>query len=164
MIESRRPPASKAAITAHLGRLMNTCGTEQKLTAAEVEAKLNEYARHLAEFSEAHLDATISEYVRTEKWFPKISELRERLMTRRNRADVWRHRARVLLGLDQPTSWEIELVRRCDEQRTQREIAAAPPPDLTDKIAKLPPALAGSVQRMLDTARKTPEQKQEAAE
>jgi hypothetical protein len=154
-IETRLTPATKAAIVAHLGRLMNTAGTEQKLSASEVDAKLNDYAYHLAEFSEPHFVTAISEHVRDEKWFPKVSELRERLLFRRTTAVVMRRRARILLGLDQASTWELDLAARLESERQQREAEPkGPSPELSERIAKLPPPLAESVQRMMDGARK----------
>lgn len=168
-IETRLTPAPKAVIAVHLGRLMNTCGTEQKLSPGEVEAKLNEYAHHLAEFSESNLKLAISEYVRTEKWFPKISELRELLVKGRSRADVMRRRARILLGLEEASDWEKSLVQKLEDDRARRAMeATGPTPEtkskLAESIAALPPALAESVQRMMEGARQSHEQKREAAE
>ena len=160
--ERRLVPASKPAIISRLGRLMNTSGTEQKLSAGEVESKLQEYAHHLVEFSEDHIDAAIAEHVRTEKWFPKIVELRDRLLTRRTTADVMRRRARILLGLEQPSKWELDMMARLESERAQRELATEggkPAPELSDRLGKLPPALAETTRRMMEGARKGTEER-----
>lgn len=160
-LEHRLSPASTDAICAVLTALAEYYGLKAELG---LTTKITMTAEDLVGFSVPHIEAAISEHRKASNWFPKSAELRERLVTRKTYALVMRHRARVSLGLDEPTSWEKSLAETYESSRAQREMVTTPPADLSDRVAKLPPALAGSVQRMIDAASKSPEPKQEAAE
>lgn len=68
---------------------------------------LSDMADDLAEFSEEQIAAACVEWRRTENWYPKIADLRTRLLTMRFFDEMHLRRARVLLGEEKPRSHEL---------------------------------------------------------
>lgn len=73
----------------------------------DLDSFWNAYFEDLAEFSEPHLAAAILKHRREKNWFPKTAELRSIAEAMQATAVEYRHRARVLLGVEAPRKWEI---------------------------------------------------------
>ena len=142
-IEQRFKPIARDALRALWARLANHFRNER--TPQEIRVLFDDYATDLSEFSEAHVDEAMQEHRRTKTWFPKIAELRALAAVFAARDRVLRHRARVLLGLEEPSSWERP--RPAPEPAFADEQFGARPL-LEAEIAKLPPALAESVRSL----------------
>lgn len=78
---------------------------------------LVDFVADLREYSDAHISEAIAEYRKDAKWFPKTSELREICTRLQARSRAMRHRARVLLGLEQPAYYEIPAKPETDDTK-----------------------------------------------
>lgn len=105
-IEERLTPARRGMIVALLTRLaVHYPG--QATDGDSFPIVLGEMADDMAEYSELHIAAACAEWRRTEKWWPKTSELREKLLFLHCTDLAMRHRAEVLLGHKPPRPFEI---------------------------------------------------------
>lgn len=146
-IERRLAPAPPQMIVAMLTALAEYYGVKKDQVAMEIT--LGMMVKDLAEFSVAHLDAAITEHRRERDFFPRSSEIRPLLFKRKAMALVFRHRARVLLGMEEPGVWE----KRYLEDRLAKEAIAAPPKvDLESKLDGMEPDLARGLRRLLKAA------------
>lgn len=108
-IESRLAPPRREWIVAILSRLSVHWPPKDEQAFGYV---LSDMADDLLNYSEAHLVAVCAEWRKTEKWFPKSAELLEKLLNLDCMERVYRHRARVLLGQEQPHAFEIPATPR----------------------------------------------------
>lgn len=90
----------RETITAHLARLANHYTTER--SKDEWRMLFEDYCEDLGEFSDAHVIEAIKDHRRTNKWFPKIEELRTRCMELRELDKIRLTRVRRCLGLERP--------------------------------------------------------------
>lgn len=102
--EARQAPASREIIVALLARLANHFRSERPGDAWQM--LFEDYAADLDGISDAHLREVIASHRKERNWFPKIAELTERWNALRHREAEQFRRARVLMGLEQPKSWE----------------------------------------------------------
>lgn len=97
-IEARLAPASREEVIAHVGRL--AAHDTRERPASEWRMVFEDFAEDLAEFSGAHVRQAVTEHRRTNKWFPKVSELRERCLELRALDTAYALRCRRSLGLE----------------------------------------------------------------
>jgi hypothetical protein len=69
----------------------------------------DDWAEDLAPYSEAHVAEVCREWRKTKTYFPKIAEFVSLLDAKLTLETQLRHRARVLLQLDEPRPWERTL-------------------------------------------------------
>lgn len=101
---ARNHPTDRVTLIATLARLANAMGGDR--SAESWRMMFDDYADDLEGVSEAHLREIVRDHRRESNWFPKPAELITRWNTLRyGEAEKWR-RARVLLGLEQPKSFE----------------------------------------------------------
>jgi hypothetical protein len=108
-IETRMAPPRREIIVAMLMRLAVGSYPEALKDADGFGIRISDMADDLvaAPYSELHVAWALAEWRRTEKWFPKTSELCEKLLHLDVDARVLRRRCRVLLGQEKPFHWEI---------------------------------------------------------
>jgi len=145
-IEARLAPASSDTIIQEIAHLMVHDHT--KRSAEEVDVILSDYAQDLAEFSEAHVREAAREHRRTKNWFPKIAELRALALDLHIADRVMRHRARVLLGLEEPASWEKPRPAPVAIDGGLSERGLSEMEDRLAKLAKVNPGLAQSIRNL----------------
>lgn len=97
-LEARLQQAPRGTTEALLARL--AAHDPRDRSATEWKMIFEDYAEDLGEFSEAHLRQAISEHRRTNKWFPKVSELRERCLELRALDTARALRCRRSLGIE----------------------------------------------------------------
>lgn len=100
-LQVRLEPCRPEIVITALARLANHHKSER--TSAEWQALYEDYVHDLAEFSNAHVLQALHEHRQTSKWFPKVSEVRERCVELRNLDQIRLRRVVVsLTGKEAP--------------------------------------------------------------
>lgn len=143
VIEERMKPVTRHALRAHFARLANHFRNER--SPEQIAVLFDDYAADLEPFSEAHIEEAMREHRRTKTWFPKVAEIRATALKLQGHDRVLRHRARVLLGLEEAKSWE-----KPRPARAVREEPIGARPQLEAKIDELPSELGAAVRRLYE--------------
>ena len=114
--EAALRPSGTTAITRLLMELALVYGLKGE--EEDVQVRLRTMASDLQEFSEHHVAQSIRHHRRECDYFPTIAEMRKLCVHRQATANVYRHRARVLLGLDRAASYEIAAPKESEEDHT----------------------------------------------
>lgn len=114
-MEERLRPGNRDVRIAMLARLSvhypNVAKDEGALSVI-----LADLADDLAEFSDLHVAWACADWRRTESWWPKSGELREKCLQLDCWARVYRRRARVLMALEPPHQFELPAPPRGEPQ------------------------------------------------
>jgi hypothetical protein len=148
-LEERLRPARREWIIAILSRL----AVHYPNASADPDAfgiVLSDMADDLAEFSELHLVQACAEWRRTEKWFPKIPEMHDKLFRLYGYDVVMRRRARILLGIDEAQFYDLPADRRTNGEPPPPEFLV----DIEDRLKTLPEGLATSIRGLIAAANK----------
>lgn len=105
-IEARLAPARREVIIGLLSRLAVQWPPKD---AKAFGLLLADFATDLAEFSELHIAQACREWRQTENWFPKIADLRGRLLVMRSMEKAYFRRSKVLLGEAKARDYERPL-------------------------------------------------------
>ena len=103
--EAALRPAEITKIMHQLMELAQVYGLKGE--EADVQVRLRTMASDLQEFSDQHIAAAIRHHRRESDFFPTIAQMRTLCVNKQATAAVYRHRARVLLGLNAPAHYEI---------------------------------------------------------
>lgn len=148
-LEERLRPARREWIIAILSRL----AVHYPNASADPDAfaiVLSDMADDLADFSELHLVQACAEWRRTEKWFPKIPELHEKLLSLHCYDLVMRRRARILLGIDEAHYYDLPADRHTDGEPPSPENLV----DIEERLKTMPEGLAASIRGLIAAANK----------
>lgn len=104
-LEMRLAPARREVVIALLIRLAVQWPEVSKDPQA-FGMRVADMAEDLADFSAEAIAAACVDWRRTENWYPKSADLRGKLLTAQAFDKMHLRRANILLGEDQPRSWE----------------------------------------------------------
>lgn len=122
-LDARMEPAADVRVIMHVARLLSHWSVKKGDDQASV---LDDFATDLTGYSEAHIIEACAEWRRSSRHRPVPADLLAVLDRLRAVETERRHRARVLLGLEEPRPWERAIPSGDDdkiltpEEKTQR--------------------------------------------